>query len=61
MDMATLGIAAFTFAVTGMVFIATTARGERYHLECRSMSLDRVDQEPALDVLGSNGRPTTPA
>ena len=61
MDIATLGIAALTFAVTGMVFIATTVRNERYHQECRSMALDRVHREPSLAAASANERPTRPA
>jgi len=53
MDIATLGVAAFTFAVTGMAFIITTVRDERCHHERRSMAFDRARRDPSLaDVSG---------
>ena len=59
MDMATLGAAAFTFAVTCMVFTATRVRNDRCHQDRRSIAIDRARRDPALAVPSANERPTT--
>ena len=57
MDMATLGVAAFTFVVTCMVFIATTVRDERCYQDHRSIAFDRTYHDPSLAVPRANERP----
>ena len=56
MDMATLGVAAFAFAMTCMVFTATRVRSDRCHQDCLSIAFDRAHRDPSLAVPSANER-----
>ncbi len=50
MDMTILGVAAFAFVVTSMVFTATTVRNDRRHQDRLSIAFDRTRRDPSLAV-----------
>ena len=59
MVMTILGVAAFTFAVTCIVFTATRIRSDRCHQDCLSIAFDRAHRDPSLAVPIASERPTT--